>query len=463
MIVSLMYLTASRLDIQFLTRKSTLGACQLLGGKLVCWSAKKQQSVAMSLVELEYVAATGCCAKILWMKSQLTNYDIIYVKVEFNFDDIPSIPTMRLHYCILHILNQNTFRYSGEFGEKELLKRVSFLLDVHVDSKAPKTSSKVEKRVSHGKNPGAHTGLRRNSSRHTFESKTKANEVDTNPSQPLVSTPVDTGMHKQDQQAAGGPTSLGATSEEAAHPQLSSGCDASEDSIAEVHLGISATNDSIPQQQDSPKDEHIFVQDENTEEEEVDKYEDTHATSYEKTEDPSVPHPSSPKIVQLIELTNQVLLLQSLNKKLEQQNNKAEAEVALLTAQPSYPNVDQLSQLLLPEDLKEITNKLETFTSTVSNLTSQVAELKTLQWELSIELRALPSQVSSVHAKIKTLDALPSLPNKVTDTLNRFAHILENASPKAGDKSVPLAGQAGTSPAEREKNTNQATISQLFQ
>ncbi|GKC18713.1 retrovirus-related pol polyprotein from transposon TNT 1-94 [Tanacetum coccineum] len=29
-------------------KKRTLGACQLLGGKLVCWSAKKHQSVAMS-------------------------------------------------------------------------------------------------------------------------------------------------------------------------------------------------------------------------------------------------------------------------------------------------------------------------------------------------------------------------------------------------------------------------------
>ncbi|GKA34992.1 hypothetical protein Tco_0721421, partial [Tanacetum coccineum] len=28
----------------------------------------------------EYVAAAGCCANILWMKSRLTNYDIIYEK-----------------------------------------------------------------------------------------------------------------------------------------------------------------------------------------------------------------------------------------------------------------------------------------------------------------------------------------------------------------------------------------------
>nr|GEU92849.1 hypothetical protein [Tanacetum cinerariifolium] len=41
-------------------------------------SAKKQQSVAMSSAEAKYVAAAGCCASILWMKSQLSDYDIHY-------------------------------------------------------------------------------------------------------------------------------------------------------------------------------------------------------------------------------------------------------------------------------------------------------------------------------------------------------------------------------------------------
>ncbi|GKE28882.1 hypothetical protein Tco_1444266, partial [Tanacetum coccineum] len=35
----------------------------LASGKLVCWSAKKQSSVAMSSAEAEYVAAAGCCVK----------------------------------------------------------------------------------------------------------------------------------------------------------------------------------------------------------------------------------------------------------------------------------------------------------------------------------------------------------------------------------------------------------------
>ncbi|GKC16663.1 hypothetical protein Tco_1013445, partial [Tanacetum coccineum] len=67
-------------------KKSTSGACQMLGSKLVCWNAKKQQFVAMSSAEAEYVAVAGCCVNILWMKSQLTNYDIIYEKdIELHF------------------------------------------------------------------------------------------------------------------------------------------------------------------------------------------------------------------------------------------------------------------------------------------------------------------------------------------------------------------------------------------
>ncbi|GKA00689.1 hypothetical protein Tco_0673354 [Tanacetum coccineum] len=65
-------------------------------------------------------------------------------------------------------------------------------------------------------------------------------------------------------------------------------------------------------------------------------------------------------------------------------------------------------------------------------------------------------------AKIKSLDALLSLLNKVTDALNKFAHIFESASKKVGDHCVPLAGLAGSHPAKGEKNTQQVTISLLF-
>ncbi|GJT57229.1 retrovirus-related pol polyprotein from transposon TNT 1-94 [Tanacetum coccineum] len=72
-------------------RKSTSGACQILGGKLVCWSTKKQQSVTMSLAEVEYVVAAGCCASILWMKSQLRDYEIHYKMVPIFCDNTSAI------------------------------------------------------------------------------------------------------------------------------------------------------------------------------------------------------------------------------------------------------------------------------------------------------------------------------------------------------------------------------------
>jgi hypothetical protein len=48
-------------------RKSTSGTCQFLGRFLVCWSSKKQNFVALSTTEAEYVAAGSCCAQFLWM------------------------------------------------------------------------------------------------------------------------------------------------------------------------------------------------------------------------------------------------------------------------------------------------------------------------------------------------------------------------------------------------------------
>ncbi|GKD18327.1 hypothetical protein Tco_1207485 [Tanacetum coccineum] len=60
-------------------------------GKLVCWSAKKQQSIAMSSAKAEYVAGARCCANISWIKSQLTDYDIIYEKVPIFCDNTSAI------------------------------------------------------------------------------------------------------------------------------------------------------------------------------------------------------------------------------------------------------------------------------------------------------------------------------------------------------------------------------------
>ncbi|GJX56554.1 retrovirus-related pol polyprotein from transposon TNT 1-94 [Tanacetum coccineum] len=65
------------------SRKSTSGSIQFLGGdKLVSWSSKKQDCTSMSLAEAKYVSLSACCAQVLWLRTQLTDYG-------FHFDKIP--------------------------------------------------------------------------------------------------------------------------------------------------------------------------------------------------------------------------------------------------------------------------------------------------------------------------------------------------------------------------------------
>ncbi|KAK6162167.1 hypothetical protein DH2020_002008 [Rehmannia glutinosa] len=57
-------------------RKSTSRTCQPLGNRLVSWFSKKQNSIATSTAEAEYIAAGSCCAQVLWMRQQLRDYEI---------------------------------------------------------------------------------------------------------------------------------------------------------------------------------------------------------------------------------------------------------------------------------------------------------------------------------------------------------------------------------------------------
>nr|GEW38316.1 hypothetical protein [Tanacetum cinerariifolium] len=105
MIGSLMYLTSNRPDLVFKcacvpdscitltayadadnagcqdTRRSTSESAQFLRNKLVSWSSKMQKSTAISSTKAEYIALSGCCAQILWMRSQLTDYEINVNKI----------------------------------------------------------------------------------------------------------------------------------------------------------------------------------------------------------------------------------------------------------------------------------------------------------------------------------------------------------------------------------------------
>nr|GEV53894.1 reverse transcriptase domain-containing protein [Tanacetum cinerariifolium] len=104
MIGSLMYLISSRPDLVFVvcmcacfcrrdhagcydTKRSKSGSMQLLGDRLVSLSSKKQKSTAISNIEAEYIELSRCCTKILWMRSQLTDYGLAFNKIPLNCDN----------------------------------------------------------------------------------------------------------------------------------------------------------------------------------------------------------------------------------------------------------------------------------------------------------------------------------------------------------------------------------------
>nr|GEW12358.1 retrovirus-related Pol polyprotein from transposon TNT 1-94 [Tanacetum cinerariifolium] len=74
-----------------LRSKSTSGSVQFLGDKLVCWSSKKQNCVSISTAESEYIAVSSCCAQVLWMRTQLTDYGFFYDKVPIYYDSKSAI------------------------------------------------------------------------------------------------------------------------------------------------------------------------------------------------------------------------------------------------------------------------------------------------------------------------------------------------------------------------------------
>ena len=55
------------------------------------WSSKKQNFVALSTVEAEYIAAGSCCAQIFWIKQQLSDFSVTMHNVPIFCDNTSAI------------------------------------------------------------------------------------------------------------------------------------------------------------------------------------------------------------------------------------------------------------------------------------------------------------------------------------------------------------------------------------
>ncbi|WVZ52328.1 hypothetical protein U9M48_003400 [Paspalum notatum var. saurae] len=100
-------------------RKSTSGTCQFLGTSLVSWSSRKQAGVALSTTEAEYVATASCCSQLLWMKATLSDFGLRFGKIPLLVDSTSAISVAKnpvLHSRTKHI--DVRFHFLRDYYEK---------------------------------------------------------------------------------------------------------------------------------------------------------------------------------------------------------------------------------------------------------------------------------------------------------------------------------------------------------
>ncbi|GJY88909.1 retrovirus-related pol polyprotein from transposon TNT 1-94 [Tanacetum coccineum] len=96
-------------------RRSTSGSMQLLGDRLVSWSSKRQKSATVSNTEAEYISLSGCCAQVLWMRSQLTDYGFEFNKIPMYCDNKSAIALCCNNYQLADIFTKALGRDRIEF------------------------------------------------------------------------------------------------------------------------------------------------------------------------------------------------------------------------------------------------------------------------------------------------------------------------------------------------------------
>ncbi|GJU78788.1 putative ribonuclease H-like domain-containing protein [Tanacetum coccineum] len=116
-----------------LDRKSTTGGCQFLGSRLISWQCKKQNVVANSTTEAEYIAASHCYGQVLWIQNQMLDYGYNFMQIKIHVDNESAIYVVKnpvYHSKTKHIEIRHHF--IRDFYEKRLIEMVKIHTDNNV-------------------------------------------------------------------------------------------------------------------------------------------------------------------------------------------------------------------------------------------------------------------------------------------------------------------------------------------
>ncbi len=69
----------------------------MFNGGAVSWSSKRQDTVALSTVEAEYMAAAACVKQALWLRQLLTDLDLPRVMLTINSDNQGALSLTKNH------------------------------------------------------------------------------------------------------------------------------------------------------------------------------------------------------------------------------------------------------------------------------------------------------------------------------------------------------------------------------
>ena len=85
-------------------RKSTSRDCFYVGNNLVSWINKKQNFISLPTAKAKYIAVGSCCTQLLWMQKLLLDYGIRQKHLTIYFDNTNAINiSLRIQFNILEL------------------------------------------------------------------------------------------------------------------------------------------------------------------------------------------------------------------------------------------------------------------------------------------------------------------------------------------------------------------------